>query len=120
MQTVRIYRLEDLDWRTRWPDRDDLQREIKGAVCAAQPIDPDGLPAVSRQRPGYQAVASDRPAAPLSLPPQTVHDGAVARPGKRLIIPMDRGRKSFSFHLPEHIGSCILYSRSHRCRLRTR
>jgi hypothetical protein len=81
MQTVRIYRLEDLDWRTRWPDRDDLQREIKGAVCAAQPIDPDGLPAVSRQRPGYQAVASDRPAAPLSLPPQTVHDGAVARPG---------------------------------------
>jgi hypothetical protein len=45
---------------------------------------------------------------------------AVSRQGKRLIIPMDRGRKSFSFHLPEHIGSCILYSRSHRCRLRTR
>src|SRR5438552_8295105 len=147
MQTVRIYRLKDLDrrtqtrlraaqleaarvWRyclerhqsarfarTRWPDRDDLQRETKGGQYA---LHSQSIQLVCQQfLANVETVRQLRPGNPrhrypyhpkqyrtVSWPAQ-----AVSRCGKRLILPMGRGRKSFSFHLPdlpEHIGAVSL------------
>ncbi len=112
MQTVRIYRLKHLDRRTRahmrnaqleaarvwmyclarhqqarsersrWPDRDDLQRETKGGQYEpAQPIGPAGLPAIPRQCRDHQAPAPKQPAPSLSLSSQEVPHGVLACPG---------------------------------------
>jgi len=147
MQTVRIYRLKDLDrrtrarlraaqmetarvWtyclerhqtaraeRTRWPDRDDLQRETKGGQFA---LHSQSIQLVCQQfLANVETIKQLRPGNPRHRYPhhpkhyRTVQwpAQAVSRCGKRLILPMGRGRKSFSFHLPdlpEHIGAVSL------------
>src|SRR6266568_5284163 len=147
MQTVRIYRLKDLDRRTRarlktaqleaarvwkyclerhqsarlarthWPDRDDLQCETKGGQYA---LHSQSIQLVCQQfLANVETVRQLRPGNPRHRYPyhpkkyRTVQwpAQAVCRCGKRLILPMGRGRKSFSFHLPdlpEHIGAVSL------------
>jgi putative transposase len=147
MQTVRIYRLKDLDrrtrarlraaqqeaarvWkyclerhqsarlaRTRWPDRDDLQRETKGGQFA---LHSQSIQLVCQQfLANVETIKQLRPGNPRHRYPyhpkkyRTVQwpAQAVCRCGKRLILPMGRGRKSFSFHLPdlpEQIGAVSL------------
>jgi len=137
MQTVRIYRLKDLDrrtrarlraaqleaarvWmyclerhrlarseRTRWPDRDDLQRETKGGqfalhsqsiqlVCQQFLANVETIKQVRQTNPRHRYPYHPKKYRTVQWPAQ-----AVARQGRRLILPMGRGRKSFSFHLPE-------------------
>ena len=137
MQTVRIYRLKDLDrrtrarlraaqleaarvWmyclerhrlarseRTRWPDRDDLQRETKGGqfalhsqsiqlVCQQFLANVETIKQVRQTNPRHRYPYHPKKYRTVQWPAQ-----AVSRQGKRLILPMGRGRKSFSFHLPE-------------------
>jgi putative transposase len=147
MQTVRIYRLKDLDrrtrarlqaaqmeaahvWmyclarhqtaraeRTRWPDRDDLQRETKGRqfalhsqsiqmVCHQFLANVETIKQVRRTNPRHRYPYLPKRYMTLSWPAQ-----AVSRQGKRLLLPMGRGRQSFSFHLPdlpEQIGAVSL------------
>jgi putative transposase len=147
MQTVRIYRLKDLDNRTRarlkaaqieaarvwmyclerhqgaraertsWPDRDDLQRETKGGKFSlhSQSIQLvcqqflANVETIKQLRPGnlrHRFPYRHKKYRTVQWPAQ-----AVVRRGKRLILPMGRGRKSFSFHvpdLPEHIGAASL------------
>ena len=137
MQTVRIYRLKDLDrrtrarlraaqleaarvWmyclerhrlarseRTRWPDRDDLQRETKGGqfalhsqsiqlVCQQFLANVETIKQLRQTNPRHRYPYHPKKYRTVQWPAQ-----AVSRQGKRLILPMGRGRKSFSFHLPE-------------------
>ncbi len=147
MPTVRIYRLNDLDTRTRarlkaaqmeaarvwmycvqrhqqarcermrWPSRDDLQRETKGRQYALhsqsiQMVCQQFLANVQTIRQLRQTNARHRyphhakKYMTVEWPAQ-----AVLRQGQRLILPMGRGRKSFSFHLrelPEQIGAVSL------------
>ena len=147
MQTVRIYRLKDLDcrtqtrlraaqleaarvWRyclerhqsarlarTRWPDRDDLQRETKGGqfalhsqsiqmVCQQFLANVETIKQLRQGNPRHRYPYHPKKYRTVQWPAQ-----AVCRRGKRLILPMGRGRKSFSFHLPdlpEQIGAVSL------------
>jgi len=147
MQTVRIYRLKDLDrrtrarlraaqleaarvWmyclerhrlarseRTRWPDRDDLQRETKGGqfalhsqsiqlVCQQFLANVETIKQLRQTNPRHRYPYHPKRYRTVQWPAQ-----AVARQGKRLILPMGRGRKSFSFHLPdlpEQVGAVSL------------
>jgi putative transposase len=147
MQTVRIYRLKDLNrrtrarlraaqleadrvWmyclqrhrrarseRTRWPDRDDLQRETKGGqfalhsqsiqlVCQQFLANVETIKRLRQTNPRHHYPYHPKRYRTVQWPAQ-----AVARQGKRLILPMGRGRKSFSFHLPdlpEQIGAVSL------------
>jgi putative transposase len=147
MQTVRIYRLKDLDRRTRarlraaqleaarvwryclerhqsarltqtcWPDRDDLQRETKGGqyalhsqsvqlVCQQFVANVETIKHLRQSNPRHRYPYRPKRYRAVSWPAQ-----AVSRCGKRLILPMGRGRKSFSFHLPdlpERIGAVSL------------
>ncbi len=147
MQTVRIYQLRDLDqrtrarlraaqleaarvWmyclerhrlarseRTRWPDRDDLQRETKGGqfalhsqsiqlVCQQFLANVETIKQLRQTNPRHRYPSHHKRYRTVQWPAQ-----AVARQGKRLILPMGRGRKSFSFHLPdlpEQIGAVSL------------
>jgi len=137
MQTVRIYRLKDLDkrtrarmlaaqreaarvWmdcvgrhcaarteRTRWPDRDDLQRETKGGqyalhsqsiqmVCQQFLANVEAIKQLRQTNPRHRYPYHPKKYMTIEWPAQ-----AVGRSGKRLILPMGRGRKSFSFHLPD-------------------
>jgi putative transposase len=147
MQTVRIYRLKDLDRRTRarlkaaqleaarvwmycverhrgarsqrvpWPSRDDLQRETKGGQFA---LHSQSIQMVCQQfLANVETIKQLRPTNPRHRYPyhpkryRTVQwpAQAVSRQGKRLILPMGRGRKSFSFHLhdlPDQIGAVSL------------
>src|SRR5438876_3734837 len=117
MQTVRIYRLKDLDQRTRWPDRDDLQREAKSGQYALhstsiQMVCQQFLANVQTIKQLRQANRRHRyPHHPKKYRTVQWPALAVSRQGKRLILPMGRGRKSFSFHLPdlpEQIGAVSL------------
>ena len=147
MQTVHIYRLKDLNrrtrarleaaqleaarvWmycverhqqarskRTRWPDRDDLQRETKGGqfalhsqsiqmVCQQFLANVQTIKQLRQTNPQHRYPYHPKRYMTVQWPAQ-----AVSRQGKRLILPMGRGRKSFSFHLPdlpEHIGAVSL------------
>ena len=147
MQTVRIYRLKDLDrwtharlraaqleaarvWnycvgrhqtarveRTRWPDRDDLQRETKSGqyglhsqsiqmVCQQFLANVQTITRVRQTNRRHRYPYRPKRYRTVSWPAQ-----AVSHQGKRLILPMGRGRKSFSFHLhdlPEQIGAVSL------------
>jgi putative transposase len=147
METVRIYRLKDLDrrtrarlkdaqreaarvWmyclgrhqtarneRTRWPDRDDLQRETKGGqfalhsqsiqmVCQQFLANVQTSKQLRQMNPQHRYPYHSKRYMTVQWPAQ-----AVSRQGKRLILPMGRGRKSFSFHLPnlpEQVGAVSL------------
>ncbi len=147
METVRIYRLKDLDRQTRarlkaaqmeaarvwmycvgrhraarservaWPSRDELQRETKGGTFA---LHSQSIQMVCQQfLANVETIKQLRPGNPRHRYPyhpkkyMTVHwpAQAISRQGKRLILPMGRGRKSFSFHLPdlpEQIGAVSL------------
>jgi putative transposase len=136
MQTIRIYRLKDLDqktrarlraaqleaarvWRyclerhqrarserTRWPDRDDLQRETKGGqyalhsqsiqlVCQQFLANVETIKQLRHTNPRHRYPYHPKRYRTVQWPAQSV-----SRQGKRLTLPMGRGRKSFSFHLP--------------------
>src|SRR6266581_2118908 len=147
METVRIYRLKDLDRRTRarlkgaqmeaarvwmycvgrhraartertvWPDRNDLQRETRGGqydlhsqsiqmVCHQFLTNVETIKQVRPSNPRHRYPYHPKKYMTVQWPAQ-----AVCRQGKRLILPMGRGRKSFSFHLPdlpEQIGAVSL------------
>jgi len=147
MQTVRIYRLKDLDRRTRerlkaaqleaarvwryclqrhqsarlartlWPDRDDLQRETKGGqyalhsqsiqlVCQQFLANVETISHLRSSNQRHRYPYHSKKYRTVSWPAQ-----AVCRCGKRLILPMGRGRKSFSFRLsdlPGHVGAVSL------------
>ena len=147
MQTVRIYRLNDLDrrtrarlkaaqmeaarvWmycverhraarseRTRWPNRDELQRETRGGqydlhsqsiqmVCQQFLANVETIRQLRPGNPGHRYPYHPKKYMTVHWPAQ-----AVSRQGKRLILPMGRGRKSFSFplsDLPEQIGAVSL------------
>jgi putative transposase len=137
MQTVRIYRLKDLDRRTRarlkaaqleaarvwmycverhraaraerggWPDRDDLQRETRGGKFA---LHSQSIQMVCHQfLANVQTIKQLRTANPRHRYPyhpkkyMTVQwpAQAICCQGKRLILPMGRGRKALTFHLPD-------------------
>jgi putative transposase len=132
MQTVRIYRLKDLDrrmrarlkaariWmycvernrlarseRTGWPSRDNLQRETKDGQFA---LHSQSVQMVCQQfLANVETIEQLRPGNPRHHYPyhpkkyRTVlwPAQAVCRVRKRLILPMGRGRKSLSFHLPD-------------------
>ena len=147
MQTVRIYRLKDLNrptrarlkaaqmeaarvWmdclerhraarseRTRWPDRDELQRATKGGqyalhsqsiqmVCHQFLANVETTNALRQRNPRHRYPYHPKKYLTVQWPAQ-----AISCQGKRLILPMGRGRKSFSFHLPdlpERIGAVSL------------
>ena len=93
--------------RVRWPTRDELQRATKGGTFA---LHSQSIQMVCQQfLANVQTIKQLRPSNPRHRYPyhpkkyMTVHwpAQAVCRQGKRLILPMGRGRKSFSFHLPE-------------------
>jgi len=103
--------------RVRWPDRDDLQRETKAGTFAlhSQSIQMvcqqflANVQTIKRLRPGNSR--HRYPHHPKKY--MTVHwpAQAVSHEGRRLILPMGRGRKSLSFHLPdlpEQIGAVSL------------
>ncbi len=137
METVRIYRLKDLDRRTRvrlkaaqmeagrvwmycvqrhqqarserlaWPSRDDLQRETKGGqyalhsqsiqmVCHQFLANVETIRELRQTNPRHRYPYYPKKYMTVQWPAQ-----AVSRQGKRLILPMGRGRKSFSLHLPD-------------------
>jgi len=137
MQTVRIYQLNDLErktqarlkaaqleaarvWRyclqrhrgarserTRWPDRDGLQRETKGGqyalhsqsiqlVCQQFLANVETSKHLRLTNPRHRYPHHPKKYRTVSWPAQ-----AISRQGKRLILPMGRGRRSFSFHLPD-------------------
>jgi len=147
METVRIYRLKDLDRRTRarlkgaqmeaarvwmycvgrhraartertvWPDRNDLQRETRGGqydlhsqsiqmVCHQFLTTVETIKQVRPSNPRHRYPYHPKKYMTVQWPAQ-----AVSRQGKRLILPMGRGRKSLSFRLfdlPEQIGAVSL------------
>lgn len=147
MQTIRIYRLKDLDRRTRdrlkaaqmeaarvwmdcvqwhrqaraeqrpWPKRDELQRRTKGGkyalhsqstqmVCHQFLANVDTIQQVRQTNPRHRYPYHPKKYMTVEWPAQ-----AVGHSGKRLILPMGRGRKSFSFHLPDlpdQIGAVAL------------
>ena len=147
METVRIYRLKELDRRTRermraaqveaarvwmdcvcwhqqaraaharWPDRDDLQRATKGGqyalhsqsiqmVCQQFLANVQTIYQLRRTNPHHRYPHHPKKYMTVRWPAQ-----AVARQGQRLILPMGRGRKAFSLHLPglpDQIGAVSL------------
>ncbi len=103
--------------RSGWPDRDDLQRETKGGQYALysqsiQMVCHQFLANVETIKQLRQANQRHRyPYHPKKYMTVQWPAQAVSRQGKRLILPMGRGRKSLSFHLPdlpEHIGAVSL------------
>jgi putative transposase len=147
MQSVRIFRLKGLDkgtqarlfeaqreaarvWmdcvarhgaarveRTRWPDRDGLQRATKSRryalhsqsvqmVCHQFLANVEAITRLRQANPRHRYPHRPKKYMTVEWPAQ-----AVGRSGKRLILPMGRGRKSFVFHLPdlpEQIGAVSL------------
>jgi putative transposase len=137
MQTVRIYRLKQLDrgtrahlragqqeaarvWmyclerhracraeHTRWPSQVDLQRETKGGqfalhsqsiqlVCQQFLANVATIKHLRQRHPRHRYPYHRKRYRTVSWPAQ-----AVCHQGQRLILPMGRGRPSFSFHLPD-------------------
>jgi putative transposase len=100
-----------------WPSRDDLQRETKGGQFS---LHSQSIQMVCHQfLANVETVNQLRPSNPRHRYPyhpkkyMTVEwpAQAVSRQDKRLILPMGRGRKSFSFHLvelPEQVGAVSL------------
>jgi putative transposase len=103
--------------RTGWPSQDELQRATKGAQYA---LHSQSIQMVCQQfLANIQTIKQLRPGNPCHRYPyhpkqyMTVQwpVQAVPRQGKRLILPMGRGHKSFSFDLPdlpEQIGAVSL------------
>jgi putative transposase len=96
--------------RVRWPNRDELQRETKGGKFA---LHSQSIQMVCQQfLANIETIKQLRPGNPRHRYPyhrkkyMTVHwpAQAISRQGKRVILPMGRGRKSFSFQLPELPG----------------
>jgi putative transposase len=137
MQTVHIYRLNDLDRRTRerlkaaqmeaarvwmdcvewhrqaraeqtrWPNRDELQRRTKGGkyalhsqstqmVCQQFLANVDTIKQLRQTNPRHRYPYRPKKYMTVDWPAQ-----AVARKGKRVILPMGRGRSPLSFHLAD-------------------
>ena len=103
--------------RTRWPSRDELQRATKGTqyalhsqsiqmVCQQFLANVETIKQLRSGNPRHRYPNHPKKYMTVQWPAQ-----AVSRQGKRLILPMGRGRKSFSFHLPdlpERIGAISL------------
>jgi len=103
--------------RTRWPSQDDLQRETKGGrfalhsqsiqmVCQQFLANVQTIKQLRQTNPRHRYPYHPKQYMTVKWPAQTI-----SCQGKRLILPMGRGRKSFSFHvsdLPEQIGAVSL------------
>src|SRR5258707_3070676 len=103
--------------RLPWPSQDDLQRETKGGqyalhsqsiqmVCQQFLANVETIKQLRQTNPHHRYPYHPKKYMTVQWPAQ-----AVGRSGKRLILPMGRGRKSFSFHLPdlpEQIGAVSL------------
>ncbi len=106
MQTVRIYRLKDLDRRTRARLEAALHSQSIQMVCQQFLANVQTIKQLRQTNPQHRYPYHPKRYMTVQWPAQ-----AVSRQGKRLILPMGRGRKSFSFHLPnlpEHIGAVSL------------
>src|SRR5438876_10206766 len=88
-----------------WPDRQGLQRVTKGGqfalhsqsiqmVCHQFLANVETIQQVRKSNPRHRYPYHPKKYMNVEWPAQ-----AVGRSGKRLILPMGRGRKSFSFHL---------------------
>lgn len=103
--------------RTRWPSQVDLQRETKGGrfalhsqsiqlVCQQFLANVQTIRQLRQRHPRHRYPYHPKRYMTVKWPAQ-----AICRQGKRLILPMGRGRPSFSFHLPdlpEQIGAVSL------------
>ncbi len=103
--------------RLPWPSQDDLQRETKGGqyalhsqsiqmVCQQFLANVETIKQLRQTNPHHRYPYHPKKYMPVHWPAQ-----AVSHEGKRLILPMGRGHKSLSFHLPdlpEHIGAVSL------------
>jgi len=103
--------------QTAWPSRDELQRGTKGRqyalhsqsiqmVCQQFLANVETIKQLRPSNPHHRYPYHSKKYMPVHWPAQ-----AVSRQGKRLILPMGRGRKSFSFllsDLPEQIGAVSL------------
>ncbi|MGZ3628241.1 MAG: RNA-guided endonuclease InsQ/TnpB family protein [Ktedonobacteraceae bacterium] len=103
--------------RTRWPSQVDLQRETKGGqygmhsqsiqvVCQQFLANVETIKHLRQSNPRHRYPYHPKRYMTVKWPAQ-----AISRQGKRLILPMGRGRKSFSFQvpdLPEQIGAVSL------------
>ena len=103
--------------RVPWPSRDDLQRETRGGqyalhsqsiqmVCQQFLANVQTIKQLRQSNPHHRYPYHPKKYMTVEWPAQ-----AVSRQGKRLILPMGRGRKSFSFplsDLPEQIGAVSL------------
>jgi putative transposase len=103
--------------RTRWPSQVDLQRATKGGqyalhsqsiqmVCQQFLANVETIKHLRLSNPRHRYPHHPKRYMTVKWPAQ-----AISRQGKRLILPMGRGRKSFSFHLPdlpEQIGAVSL------------
>jgi putative transposase len=99
-----------------WPDRDELQRATKGGQFA---LHSQSIQMVCHQfLANVETTRQIKPSSPLMRYPYKTKKymtvqwpaQAVARQGKRLILPMGRGRKALCFrlNLPEQIGGVSL------------
>jgi putative transposase len=100
-----------------WPNRDNLQRETKSGkyalhsqsiqmVCQQFLANVETIKQLRQTNPRHRYPYHSKKYRTVQWPAQ-----AVSRQGKRLILPMGRGRKSFSFHLPdlpEQVGAVSL------------
>ncbi len=103
--------------RTRWPSQIDLQRETKGRqfalhsqsiqlVCQQFLANVKTIKHLHLRNPRHRYPYHPKKYMTVSWPAQ-----AISRHGKRLILPMGRGRKSLSFpipDLPEQVGAVSL------------
>jgi putative transposase len=103
--------------RIPWPSRDDLQRETKGGkyalhsqsiqmVCQQFLVNVETIKRLRQTNPRHRYPHHPKKYMTVHWPAQ-----AVSRQGQRLILPMGRGRRSFSFslsNLPEQIGAVSL------------
>ena len=101
--------------RTRWPNRDDLQRATKGQfalqsqtvqmICHAFLANIETTRELRKTNPRIRYPYKDKRYYPLYWPAQ-----AVSRERGRVVLPMGRGRASLVFHveLPEQSGACKL------------
>jgi putative transposase len=103
--------------RVLWPSRDDLQRETKGGqyalhsqsiqmVCQQFLANVETIKQLRHSNPRHRYPYRHKKYLTVEWPAQ-----AASRAGNRLILPMGRGRKSFSFHLldlPDQIGAVSL------------
>ncbi len=103
--------------RVPWPSRDDLQRETKGGkyalhsqsiqmICQQFLANVQTIHQLRQRNPRHRYPHHPKKYLTVQWPAQ-----AVSRQGQRLILPMGRGRQSFSFplaELPEQIGAVSL------------